>query len=108
MADSISISRIARHPRFQDRVDFYMAKGAIAVMAESTGTTGHAARVTYAKSVLDGTASVLEHATAALTNATLTANADDTVDNHGITDSDLEFAVNEMWNAMSGVETGGA
>ena len=108
MADSITLSRVARHPRFQDRVDFMLAKAAISVLSESTSTEGHADRVVYAKSVLDGSASVLEHATAALTNATLTAAATLDADDHGISDSDLEFAVNEMWNAMSGVETGGA
>lgn len=108
MAASITLSRVARHPRFQERVDYYMSKGAIAVMAESTSVSGHADRVVYAKSVLDGSASILEHATAALTNATVAAAATLDADDHGISDGDLEFAVNEMWNAMSGVETGGA
>lgn len=103
---SLITQQVARHSRFQNRVQFYMVKGAVAVLAEAIATEGHASRVSYANEVLDGTASVLQHATAALTNSTLFAAATLEQADHGITDSDLEFAVNEMWNAMSGVETG--
>ncbi len=109
MAIPYDLYSIARHETFQRRVIYYMTKGAVAVVAESAATAGHAVRDAYANTVLDGTASILSHALAALTNATVATAADITVPldgGYGISDSDLEFAVNEMWNAMSGHETG--
>ena len=106
MADSLTVVQVANHPRFQGRVDYYMSKAAVAVIAEAQVTVGHAARVVYAKTILDGTASAQEYSTAVMTNSTLVAAAVITQADHGITDGDLEFTTNSMFNAMAGVETG--
>lgn len=109
MASANHLHKIASNSEFQRRVKYYMTKGAVDVIAESIATVGHASRVAYSNGVLDGSASVLEHALAALCNATVAAAADPTLSQDGgfgITDNDLEFAINEHWNAMSGVETG--
>ena len=74
-------------------------------MAEDAGTTNHAERVVYAINVLEGTASVGEAAKAVVTNATLTAAGDSDAADMGITDNDLEFTVNSMFNAFAGVAT---
>ena len=109
MAIPFDLHRIARTENFQQRVSYFMSKGAVAVIAELLTILGHDLRVTYSNSVLGGSASVFNHALAALTNSTLSAAADPDLPadgGYGISDNDLEFAVNEMWNAMSGVETG--
>ncbi len=100
---------VARNEGFQRRVGYYMTKGAVAVIAEAPATDGHAARKTYADTVLDATASTLLHGLAALGNATVVAGGDASLSENGgfgIADNDLEFAINEHWNAMSGHETG--
>ena len=109
MADAASttLHAIASSAKFKDRTNYYMVKAAIAVKSETLATAGHSERSIYADNVLDAEADIFEHALASLTNGTLAAAADITdSDQHGITDSDLEFAVNEMWNAMSGFDSG--
>ena len=111
MATPFNLAQIANQESFRMRVDYYMQKGAIAVLAESGGTAGHAERAAYADTVVEGTASVKRHALAALTNATVAAVGDLGIPaegGFGISDNDLEFAVNEMWNGMSKYESGGA
>ena len=106
MASFDEMMVIADTQTFQRRVEYCMKKAAVAVMAEDAGTTSHAERVVYAKTVLDGTASVAEYAAACVTNSTLTAAGDvDDPPLHGISDNDLEFTVNSMFNAMAGVAT---
>jgi hypothetical protein len=109
--DAWKAATVAENSDFQKRVKYFMQKGAVAVLAEVQTTANHVARSAYAATVVDGTASVLQHAIAVLANETLFSGGDITLQNEGgfgITDSDLEFAVNEHWNAMSGVSHGPA
>jgi len=87
---------------FQQRVEFFLKKASIAVMAEALSTAGHAERVIYAKDVLDGSASTIEATQAVVTNATIEAAG------LASTDSDIEFTVNSMFSALSGFESGPA
>lgn len=105
MATYSEMASIAGSSQFQNRVEYCLKKAAVAVMAEDAGTTNHTDRVTYAVKVLDGSASVGEAAKAVVTNATLTASGDSSATNMGISDSDLEFTVNSMFNAFAGVST---
>ncbi len=103
------LHQIAENSDFQRRVKYYMQKGAVAVLSEALVTAGHTERVAYATTAVNGSALAFEHAIAGLTNATLVTNADFNAPvsgAFGISDSDLEFAVNEMWNAMSGFSSG--
>lgn len=93
---------VANEQGFQDRVEFFMKKAAVAVMAEALSTTGHTERAAYAKTVLGGFARVFDYAVSVLTNATVEAAG------LAVTDSDLEFTVNSMFNAFSGFESGPA
>ncbi len=97
---AIDLMATAYDTGFQWRTNYYMVKGAAAVMAELLTTNGHDLRVAYASRVLDGSAPVLQHAIAVLTNSTVAANG------AAAPDTDIEYATNEYWNAMSGVETG--
>ena len=105
MASFQEMASIAASGPFQARVEYCMKKAAVAVMAEDTGTASHAERVVYAKKVLDGTASVSEYSKAAVTNTTLTAAGDSDAADMGITDSELEYTINSMFNAFAGVAT---
>ena len=104
MASANSMKRIADEPEFLRNVTFFAYKAAVAVMAEAAVTASHAARVVYAKAILGGTASMTDYASAVVSNATLQAEANhDAPPNFGIPDSDLEFTVNSLFNAMAGV-----
>lgn len=103
MASFSEMASIANSGLFQSRVEYCLKKAAVAVMAEDAGTASHADRVTYAKKVIDGTASTAEAAKAVVTNSTLTASGDSDAANMGIVDSDLEFTINSMFNAFAGV-----
>jgi hypothetical protein len=97
--------QVARNSTFQDRVRFYMTGAARDVMAEVSTTTAHAQRVTYAKSVLAGTADVLDYAVACVNNATILNEINLGLGDFGIPDSDLAFTVNSLFNAFAGVST---
>lgn len=106
MASYDTMLTIALQTAFLRRVEYCAKKAAVAVMAEDAGTTNHAERVVYAKSILEGDASLQEYAKAVVTNSTLTTNGDlDSPPLFGISDNDLEFTVNSMFNAMAGVAT---
>lgn len=94
---------VARNATFQDRVFYCMTLAAANVMAELSTTTGHALRVTFAKSVLAGTANVFSYAAGALTNTTLFAEVNLAAPDFGIPDTDLQFAVNSLFSAYAGV-----
>ena len=106
MASYDTMATIATQVAFLRRVEYCLKKSAVAVMAEDAQTANHAERVVYAKEVLDGTASVPEASSAVVTNSTLTTNGDLSAGPlFGISDSDLEFTVNSMYNALAGVST---
>lgn len=84
---------------FYNKIKWEMQKAAIAVMAELATVDNHALRVTYAKSILDGSASVKEFAIGVLTNATIKTHITDDTDYT----ADLAFTVSSMFNAFAGV-----
>ena len=109
MAIPYELGLIAEQGTFQVRVDYYMQKAAIAIQSEALVTAGHTERAAYADEVVGGSASIKRHALAALTNGALAAAGDLSITadgGFGISDGDLEFAINEMWNAMSKYESG--
>jgi len=105
MASFHTMAKIAEHEAFLKRVQYCMHKAAVAVMAEDAGTASHADRVVYAKKILDGSASVQQYSRSVVTNATLTASGVDDPALFGVSDGDLEFTVDSMFNAMAGVAT---
>jgi len=90
---------LAINPSFQRRVKFFMHKAATAVIGEVAGAT--IPRADYATAVLNGSASVDNMSIAVTTNPTISAAINMAVDDMGITDSDLEFTVNSMWDDFS-------
>lgn len=105
MATSVEAVGVADMQRFKDRVNFYVIKAAVAVMAEDNLTANHSERVVFANKVFTSDYDLEQYVAAVLTNATVLSNLDVIADNNGITDGDLEFTVNSMYNAFAGVDT---
>jgi len=91
---------------FLGRVTIALLTAAIAVMAEDNTTTNHALRVTYAKKVLDDPDTYVRNAAkAVVTNVAISASfdKDNTHYTTTATDNDIQFTVNSMFDALSGV-----
>ena len=86
---------LANDPVFQQRVTVALVHSAVDVMAEASNTVGHTARMDYAGKVL-ATPEVegMNMALGVVTNPAITASS---------TDNDIQFTINSLWNAYSGV-----
>lgn len=95
---------------FQRRVKYFMQKASALVLGEAFGgggeptITDHGLRVTYAKLVLLGSASVYGYAVAVVNNATIVT-AIMASGHNDVTDSDLEYTVNSLFSDFSGYDT---
>jgi hypothetical protein len=97
---------ISTNVGFQGRCQYALTVAAVNVVAEANNTANHQQRVNYAKTVINGTASILPVALAVLTNASIAAEAvASTTPDYAIPDSDIQFAVNSLFNALAGVTT---
>jgi hypothetical protein len=95
---------VAGQEVFQSRVKFFMQKASIAVMSEAGTTAGHGQRVNLASKILGGLSNPFEYALAVLSNSTLFAEGTVANGTNGISDSDLEFAINSMFSAFAGFD----
>lgn len=103
MASFDALATIAINQGFQNRVQYAMSVAAIAVYNEGTGVTGHAARAAYAVKVLSANFNLQAATWGVLTNATIAAEANPaTTPDFAIADTDIQFQVNSMWNALAG------
>lgn len=92
---NISQDNLARDAQFLQRVRVAMVSTAIAVQSELNTTPNHTNRSNYAKLVLNSPDSyVLDFSEATVSNAAITAAS---------LDSDIQFQVNSVWNALAGV-----
>jgi hypothetical protein len=102
MASFSDLGTIAAAPAFIARVQYAMMVAAVQVYAEDPSTPGHPARVSFARAVISGLNSSAP--AAVLTNPSIAAEANlQTVPGYAIPDSDIQFAVNSLWNALAGV-----
>lgn len=82
---------------FVSRVEIALAKSAVAVSSEDPTTPYHAERAAYSKRVLDAPASAASSAAiGVVTNAAIDESSPDDA---------IEFTINSLWNALSGVVT---
>lgn len=98
---------IANDAAFRGRCREAVTIAAANVMAESNTTTSHAQRILFAASILQGGGSDYQNALTVLSNSTIAAEAT-TASLPGCTaipDSDIQFAVNSLFNAMAGIGT---
>jgi hypothetical protein len=102
MADYDDLITIAGNGGFQNRVKYALIQAAVSVYNEQSSTTGHTARVAYASNVIAGNYNLAPTSLAVLTNSTLAAEATLTsAPDFNIPDTDLQFAVNSLWNAFA-------
>jgi hypothetical protein len=97
---------ISTNAGFQGRCLYALTVAAVNVVAESNATASHQQRVNYAKTVLNGGANIVNVCLAVLTNSTIAGEAvAATTPDYAIPDSDIQFAVNSLFNALAGVTT---
>ena len=105
-ANSNEYQAIAESETFQARVQIYMHKAAHAVYSEGGAVANHALRIALADKILAGESDKRLWAYSVMTNATLQTNGNvtDASGLNGISDSDLEFTINSVYNAFAGAE----
>jgi polyferredoxin len=103
-ASFLQLAQIANSQTFQQRVSYAMSVGAATVYNEASTVTSHNARAAYASKVANGNYNLQAAAAAVLSNATIAAEAvNDGSQGNAIPDSDIQFAVNSLWNLLTGV-----
>lgn len=103
MASFAQLAQLARVTEFQQRVSYAMSTSAVAVYSEVGTTPGHTARAAFAVKVVAGSYSLIDACLAVLTNATIAAEANiATTPGNAIPDTDIQFAVNSIWNLLAG------
>lgn len=107
MATANEAALVADEITWQDRIEYYRLKAAIAVMAEDAQTANHAERVTYAKKIIEGGDNISGYSLAVATNSTIQAAIIVATGAPGwdVTDNDIEFTVNSLFNAFAGIAT---
>lgn len=97
---------IANDSNFKNRVNYAMINAAVAVVAEANNTANHQKRCDFARSIIGGSANVFQYCIGVLNNSTIAAEANSaTTPDFAIPDSDIQFAVNSLFNAYAGVTT---
>lgn len=107
MATASEAARIADESSWQDRVEYYRLAAAIDVMSENPTTPNHAERVVYAKLIIGGGDNIQGYSLGVATNDTILTTLDEATGapDWGVTDNDIEFTVNSLFNAYAGVST---
>ncbi len=104
MATFSDLAAIAKDTNFQSRVSYAMMVAANNVYAEAGNVTGHPARVAFSRQVFCGSINIFYCCLMVLTNSTIAAEAVlATTPAFAVPDGDIQFAVNSLWNAFSGV-----
>lgn len=102
MASYDDLIAISGNNGFIGRVRYALTSAAVSVYNEASTTTGHAQRLALASQVIQGGYNPGSAALPVLTNAAIAAEATlATAPDFGIPDTDLQFAVNSLWNALA-------
>ena len=102
MADYADLMTIASNGWFQNRIKYALTSAAVSVYNEASSSTGHSARLAYAAGIIGGNYNLAPAALAVLTNSTIAAEATlSSAPDFAIPDSDIQFAVNSLWNALA-------
>lgn len=102
MAGFSDIGYTAHNEDFRRRVTYALTVAAIAAYSESTGVTGHAARAAFATKVLSSQFDLNGAVFGVLTNSTIAGESNSATTGNGVPDSDIQFAVNSIYNALAG------
>ncbi len=102
MANYDDLIKIAGNSGFQERVKYALMSAAVSVYNELSSTTGHTPRVAYANSIIAGNYNLGPASLGVLTNTSIAAEATiGSAPDFSIPDSDIQFAVNSLWNAFA-------
>ncbi len=102
MASYDDLIKIAGNNGFQNRIKYALTSAAVSVYNESSSTTGHTLRVAYAERVVQGNYNLEPATLAVLTNTSIATEASiSSAPDFAIPDSDIQFAVNSLWNALA-------
>lgn len=110
MAESNTQMTLVTSPVFLQRVQYLAVQQARVVLAETGVGTTHAARATYAKSVVASPASRAAEASVMLVGGTnligpAISGTSPNVDS-AVTDAALLAQIATFWNALAGIDTG--
>ena len=83
---------------FQEKIQFYLIKAAIAIMTEEAVVEHHVKRVAFASRILHGGFRIDSFAIGVMTNVTVKTH----IDAGTSYDDDLEFVVNSLFTAYAG------
>ncbi len=102
MASFTDLATIANNIGFQNRVRYAMSVAAASVYSEASSTAAHIIRANFAHDVTKGEFNLLQCTYAVLGNSTIAAEAIlATTPDYAIPDSDIQFAVNSLWNLFA-------
>lgn len=106
--DYLKAYELGRNSHFERRVHACAVETALQVMAEDPATANHAARAAFAVDVLNGTNDgrfqmLLAVATNPTILATVTKGPASEAGVADISDGDIEYQLEQVWNALSGV-----
>lgn len=102
MASFSDISRTAHDEDFRRRVAYALTVAALAAYNEAGTVQNHTLRAAYATKVLASNFDLPGAVLGVLTNATIATEANSATTGNGIPDSDIQFAVNSIYNALAG------
>ena len=100
MVSAILMAKIANDPDFQKRVEYFMARKALAV-AGSTEPVPDGEDLALIQRIMRGEENVRLWAVAACTNYTI-ATGTHAGDGSTIADGDLEYQIRQQWGAFKG------
>ena len=106
MATFNELASIAHSSAFQSRVEAAMHKVALEVMVEDASVPDHSERATYAMTILDGGGKPGEYTKSVVMEQSIADVAVPGVSpEYGISDAELESAVNAIYNAKAGIHS---
>lgn len=84
------------------RVEYALSVAAVNVYAEGTSVAAHAARAAYATRVLNEQVDLRRVTLGVLTNPTIAAGVDSAKSDSGVSDGNMQFAVNSIFDVLAG------
>lgn len=102
MASYSDLAIAATSSDLRRRVEYALTVAAINVYSEGTAIAAHQARAAYATKVLSGQADLHGATLGVLTNPTIAAGASSSTPDNSVSDGNMQFAINSIFNALAG------
>lgn len=102
MASFSDIGYTAHNEDFRRRVAYALTVAAIAAYNEAGTVSNHTLRAAFAVKVLASQFDLHGAVLGVLTNSTIAAESNSATTGNGVPDTDIQFAVNSIYNALAG------